>query len=350
VTNECKAPRKTRTDKANLLVLSPGVWQVFQRVTKRRGLVVVSGRVTGSADRIEVKVSGRPFTGAMDRRWRVIRLDKATGAFTRSLPLPAGGWYTLSLRARVGDRTTATVMIKPFGVGEVFVTAGQSNSTSCGQFPTKQASGMVSSFNGKAWRQAVDPMWGAHDLIQAGEPIGEIFKGGSPWLAFGDEMFARFGVPIGVAVTGHGGSSITQWQPGCDMYNWLLTRIHQLGPAGCRAVLWHQGESDAEMTSAEYFAQLANLIESSKRDAGWELPWSVAKVSYRSPTEPAFEHLRQAFDMVWQHRIALPGPDTDMLTGDNRDCNGQGVHFSPKGLQAHGVMWADSMSTWLGRR
>ena len=343
-----KAAGQSRAGKTRLIVRSPRVWQVFQRVTKRRGPVVVSGRVMGPADRVEVKFIGKPLAGKLDGRWRTIRLDKAAGAFNQTLSLPAGGWYAMDIRVRVGGRTAATATVKPLGVGELFVTAGQSNSTSCGEFPTRQTTGMVSSFNGRAWQRAKDPMWGAHDLIEAGDPIGEVFKGGSPWLAFGDAMFARYGVPIGVAATGHGGSSVTDWQPGSEMYNWMLTRTHQLGPLGFRAALWHQGESDIEIAD-QYAAKLARVIESSRTDAGWELPWFAAKVSYRSQAEPSFEGMRQAFDDLWRSGAAMPGPDTDTLTGDNRDGGGEGIHFSPKGLKAHGRLWADSVAAWLGR-
>ena len=37
------------------------------------------------------------------------------------------------------------------------------------------------------------------------------------------------------------------------------------------------------------------------------------------------------------------------LTGDYRDFGGQGIHFSPKGLHAHGQMWADKVSVYLDR-
>ncbi len=344
-----KAAGQSRAGKTRLIVRSPRVWQVFQRATKRRGPVVVSGRVVGRADRVEARFIGKPLAGKLAGQWRTIRLDKAAGAFNQTLSLPAGGWYAMDIRVRVGGRTAATATVRPLGVGEVFVTAGQSNATSCGEFPTEQESGMVSSFNGRAWQRAKDPMWGAHDLIEAGDPINDIFMGGSPWLAFGDAMFARYGVPIGVAVAGHGGSSVTDWQPGEHMYEWLLTRIGQLGAMGCRAVLWHQGESDTEMPPGQYSAELTTIIESSKRDAGWELPWMVAKTSYINPATPSIERMRNEFDAIWHSGAALPGPDTDTLTGDNRDGNGEGIHFSPKGLKAHGRLWADSIAAWLGK-
>jgi hypothetical protein len=43
----------------------------------------------------------------------------------------------------------------------------------------------------------------------------------------------------------------------------------------------------------------------------------------------------------------MQGPDTDTLTGDNRDMDGKGIHFSPKGLKAHGEMWAEKVSAYL---
>ena len=79
----------------------------------------------------------------------------------------------------------------------MFVIAGQSNSTNSGQFTTKQTSGMVSSFGGTSWQVADDPQPGTSDNS----------KGGSPWPAFGDAMYAKYHVPIGIASTGFGGTS-----------------------------------------------------------------------------------------------------------------------------------------------
>lgn len=132
------------------------------------------------------------------------------------------------------------------------------------------------------------------------------------------------------------------------MYEWMLTRIHQVGPMGLRAVLWHQGESDIEIAD-RYAELLTGTIESSRADAGWEMPWMVAQTSYRSPTEVTFECMQRAFSDIWKSGAAMRGPNTDVLTGDHRDCGGEGVHFSPKGLKAHGRMWADAVAAWLGR-
>ncbi|MGI9428175.1 MAG: sialate O-acetylesterase, partial [Bythopirellula sp.] len=261
-----------------------------------------------------------------------------TQKFSSWIGLPAGGWYRLEARAKRDGATLAEVAVNHFGVGEVFVGAGQSNSTNSGQFKIKQTTGMVSSFSGTHWQLADDPQPGVADRSQ----------GGSFWPAFGDQMHLELGVPIGVATTGYGGTSVNQWQPDGDLFQrWLLQRIHQLGPQGFRAVLWHQGESDVAMPSAEYYGKLKNTILTSIQQAGWEFPWFVAQASYHNAEKPRFESVRSAQKKLWEECVAEPGPDTDVLGGDHRDLDGKGIHFSPKGLKVHGEMWAEKLAAYV---
>ena len=41
------------------------------------------------------------------------------------------GWYRLEVRCRVGEVVTHAASVEPFGVGEVFIVAGQSYATNC---------------------------------------------------------------------------------------------------------------------------------------------------------------------------------------------------------------------------
>jgi hypothetical protein len=198
---------------------------------------------------------------------------------------------------------------------------------------------MVSSFSGSNWQPANDPQPGVHDRTGKG----------SFWPAFGDALYAKYKVPIGVASTGHSGSSINQWQPGGEFYKWMMTRIGQLGPQGFRAVLWHQGEADVAMPSDEYARKLTTVIQTSTKEAGWDFPWFVAQVSYQSPTQKSFPTTRDAQKKLWETKVAQPGPDTDTLIGDNRENGGKGIHFSGKGQRAHGKMWADKVSVYLDK-
>jgi eukaryotic-like serine/threonine-protein kinase len=316
---------------------SPKDYQVFQRQSRKAGKVAVRGRLGVAASRIEARVTGTGPDGPLPGKWEPISLEASSRSFSAELAAPAGGWYTVDVRALEDDRTVVEEKIAHVGVGEVFVIAGQSNSTNCGEEKLKQTSGMVSTFGGRDWRLGDDPQLGVHDSS----------TGGSPWPAFGDALYARFRVPIGIASTGHAGSSITQWQESGDLFRTTTQRMQKLDRQGCRAVLWHQGEADATMTTDEYARRLTDLIRVNRQTVGWEVPWFVARVSYHSPTEPSFPAIRDAQKKVWDSGIAFPGPDTDALIGDNRDTGGKGIHFSGKGLRAHGAAWAEKVSAYL---
>ena len=324
-----------------MALYAPLDYQVFQRQTRTQGDMRLRGRVHADFDRVEWRLTGKPLEGAAPGEWQALPASGEPRAFDAVLPAPAGGWYKLEVRALKDNKEVAKGAVDHVGVGEVFVGAGQSNSTNCGQEKTQQHTGMVASFSGTYWQPADDPQPGAHDDS----------TGGSFWPAFGDAMAKKYHVPIGIASTGHSGTSINQWQPGAGdgLFDWTMERINELGKGGFRAVLWHQGESDTNMPSDEYREKLTNLIEKTHGAAGWDMPWFVAQVSYHNPNEVSFPSTRDAQQKLWQSGVALEGPDTDTLTGDNRDHNGQGIHFSPKGLTAHGKMWADKVGVWLDK-
>jgi hypothetical protein len=194
---------------------------------------------------------------------------------------------------------------------------------------------MVSTFSGGDWRIANDPQPGVRDSID----------GGSFWPAFGDAMYRKYQVPIGVAVTGHGGAPVTNWSPGTPAFIWTMTRILELGPGGFRALLWHQGESNTGQDANYYFEKLSATIKASHAAAGWDFPWFVAQASYHNPTEASFPGVREGQKRLWDTGLALEGPDTDTLTGDYR----AGIHFNAKGLKKHGEMWAEKVGVYLDK-
>lgn len=325
----------------DLIVLSPREYQVFQRASRYEGHMLVSGRVDPQCNKLEVRITGKSLRGALPGKWQPIPITPKTQAFASMIPVTPGGWYRVELRATKGGKAVAEGAVEKVGVGEVFVGAGQSNSTNAGEEKARQTSGMVSSFSGRSWQMADDPQPGPHDNSQ----------GGSFWPAFGDAMYARYHVPIGVAVTGHGGTSSFQWQPedGSGLFAWMMTRIYQLGPLGFRAVLWHQGESDVETPTDVYVKNLTTIIRRSTQDAGWEFPWFLAQASYHNVDLLSLPRVRAGQKQLWETGVALEGPDTDTLVGDYRDRGGSGIHFSPKGLKAHGEMWAEKVGAYLDR-
>ena len=62
---------------------------------------------------------------------------------------------------------------------------------------------MVTSFNGTEWSLANDHQLGVQDNSRKGSFIP----------SFGDALYRRYRVPIGIASIGHGSTSVRQWLP-----------------------------------------------------------------------------------------------------------------------------------------
>ncbi len=336
----------------------PRDYQVFQRQTPTKGPVRVAGRVPTGTDKLEVQIQGN---------WQPVEFKKDDGSFHAELSVPPGGWYACRARATGAAKLLATAEAPHVGVGEVFVVAGQSNAANSGEEKLRTKTGRVAAFDGARWQPANDPQPGAGG------------SGGSFMPPFGDAVAERFKVPVGLVACGVGGTSVREWlprgakfphPPTVSVYvqqlaggEWeskgaifpmFVARMKQLGPHGFRAVLWHQGESDANQKNPTrtlpgrlYRQYLDQLIHDSRREIGWDAPWFVAQVSYHVPGDEASPDIRAAQKSLWDAGVALEGPDTDALKGELREQNGQGVHFSGKGLREHAARWAEKVSPWL---
>jgi lysophospholipase L1-like esterase len=134
----------------------------------------------------------------------------------------------------------------------------------------------------------------------------------------------------------------------------LVRRMKQLEPTGFRAVLWHQGESDANQQDRSrtlpgplYEAMLGRVIRDTRAEIGRQVPWFVARASYHVPGDESSTDIRAAQGAVCRDGLALPGPDTDALKGSLRDSAGLGVHFSGAGQRRHAEAWYDVLAPWL---
>ncbi len=323
------SPARTGGDSA-LTITSPVEYQVFQRTSETSGPLRIAVTAKDPAQSIEYCLTGESTSGKLPEDW--IALEKKAGAAQSeaTVETPAGGWYRLEVRTVAGGGEEQTAAVERFGIGDIFIGAGQSNSTSCGEVPTETQTGLVANFTGKEWRLANDPQLGTADQGKKG------CKGGSFYPAFGDTLASDLGVPIGVAPTGCTGTSVKYWQPGGDLFKRLVQRMDELGEQGFRAVLWHQGETDVEMDGDTYFKLLKKVITTSREKAGWDAPWIVAQATY--PDKPDDHPIREAQARIWSEGIAHEGPDTDQLGRKYRDSTA--VHFNPEGLDAHGKLWA----------
>lgn len=348
---------------AGIQLTSPVEHQVIQRSGKSRGTIAITGRGVAAGAVIEARVVGRKQSGD----WRKLAAVFEGDGFRAALEAPAGGWFRLEVRAWDQGKVVAETAVDRVGIGEVFVVAGQSNSANHGEEKLTAESGRVAAFDGKNWQLCKDPQPGASG------------GGGSFLPPLGDALAARLDVPVGFIACGIGATSVREWLPkGAafpnpptivarvqqrpdgtweskgEAYDMLVGRMKAAGPAGFRAVLWHQGESDANQRDATrtlagplYRGYLERVILESRKAVGWQAPWFVAQVSYHGPDDEASPEIRAAQTSLWKDGIALEGPDSDALKGDLREDGGKGIHFSGKGQRAHATAWAEKIGPWL---
>jgi hypothetical protein len=351
---------------------APKDYQVYQRSDATHGAITIEGEwvlprhFPYLPDALEGRVLAPGASADSSEGWKPLPFTTGARGFRAQFPVAPGAWYRVQVRLLHEKSPMATVDVAHVGVGEVFVIAGQSNSANYGEERQQPQSGMVVAFDGSTWAPANDPQPGATGTK------------GSLIPSFGDALARQLHVPIGVACIGVGSTSVREWLPTgrlmsappttgshClvlegskfvstgELFNKLTDRLRQFSPHGVRAVLWHQGESDWKQPEghniplAEFRADLADLIASSRVTSAWDVPWFVAQVSYGNPNQTGSEEMRAQQLAVVDHLLTFAGPNTDTLTGALRENNGQGIHFSAEGQKRHGELWAEIVGKWI---
>ncbi|MES2791678.1 MAG: sialate O-acetylesterase, partial [Planctomycetota bacterium] len=277
-----------------------------------------------------------PLTGAFGKgtEWAAVTDGKYEGTtYSAKANVPAGGWYRLDIRSVVKEQTVAAGSVEPVGVGEVFVIAGQSYADGANDemMKVEEPQGRVSTYSvaKKSWAIAHDPQPNSAD-------------GGTIWPPLGDLLVPLLRVPVGFVNVAVGGTSSRQWLPGENLYQKLAEAGTTTGRF--RYVLWQQGESDViENVNVEtYVKNITKIREELAKHWGFEPKWLLAK-STLHPTVYNFpereQTIRTAIDQLWTKPGFGPGPDTDILDGENRGGIPSRRHFSGIGQRRAALMW-----------
>lgn len=316
-----------------LYIQRPSPMGIVQRTTASDGRIPVGGYVDPNVERVEARFRGQG--GDPENDWTTIPING--NRFSGFLDATVG-WHSVEVRVIEDDQVVASQLVDQVGVGDVFVVAGQSNAANHGLPTQTSTSGMVFAMDENGhWRPGNDPL-----------PVAT-GSDGSPWPKLGDHLANALGVPIGFASVASGGTRVDEWQPDRALYAQLQDALQLLGPRGARAVLWHQGESDAFIgTSTEsYSEQLRTVIEASRVDAGFDIPWGVARAAFLPDTPLEQEHAVIAGQqlVIDTDPLIFEGPLTDDLLGDAWRYDQ--VHFNQAGLDEHARRWADAILTHL---
>ena len=162
-------------------------------------------------------------------------------------------------------------------VGEVWIGSGQSN-MAASMSPSREAKGAqdgradlpVRLFRvphpGIKGADGDDSYWNWADSSDAEAKVSKVL------YYFGQRVQAELGVPIGLITCAKGGSGISGWEPGGNLYT---SMIEPLVPFTIRGVLWYQGEADVmRRRGLEYIDRMVSLID------GWRAAWNYPEMPF----------------------------------------------------------------------
>ena len=322
----CFAPQSGKAAE-KLEVKIPTERAIYQRDNNNYANVKVSIEYSGTGE-----VSAKLYDGDKELGETAVLTKGEGNTYEGSIAnVPGGGWYTLIVNAGSESKTVEKV-----GVGEVFITGGQSNSCNFGGEKTTAQSDLVSAYNPNTntWQHCEDSQ-----PSESGFNTGN--GGGSAWPSMGDALTQKTGVPIGFVSTGVGSAKIEELRT--KHYFAIKNAINDLKPYGYRAFLLHQGEADTDGTNREkYLASLQQLIAQTREDAGYNLNWCIAQVSYawsNYNNTKKMESMKETQRAACNDETIFVGPTTDDLQGQYRHTDN--LHLSKLGLIEHGKRWAD---------
>ena len=345
---------------AQLQITHPMPRLVVQRASDGNGRLYISGRLTTSVDRVEAQLMPVSIGQGTATSWQTIQANPTNNLFLGYIT-GAGGWYVLTVRTVVGTTVTAQATVAPVGIGEVFITAGQSNARGLGigDNDLGTATDRVNAID--SINHSYPP--GAQSLVSSGDPSPvPVFKALTAarrvfpmaesswgWGELGDYVVNRYNVPVAFYVTGWDASTIDNWLnsangiPVCNRYycveNWPnlqpYTNLKNVlsyyaSMAGVRAILWHQGEAEyGDATSGsipQYAGQLTSLIQKSRQDfGGRNIPWVVARASFDGNTTRPDLLTAQQQVINTSGLNVFQGPYNDTIV--YRNAGSQDVHF-----------------------
>ncbi len=265
-----------------------------------------------------------PEDGSWERCQEVTMVDdKYSGAFGE---IPVGR-YRMELRVESGT-DVYTTLIAPVFVGDLWILAGQSNMVGAGKLidVEKSQEGISCFYMGDRWDIATEPLCWLNESLDPvnwevpSERLEETIRakrrdrvqGAGLGLMFAKEVMLHTGVPIGLIICAHGGTSMTDWsskraeEGGNSHYGAMMRKIRKLGGTvkGC---LWYQGEADAVLGPDHYTLYRQRMLEwiaDLRRDVGDpQLTFIYAQLSAYYTLHPD----ATGWNRVQQEQLSLEG-------------------------------------------
>lgn len=263
-------------------------WQIIQQ-ENGFGKLKLNGTYKASPDVSESAVLVRVVM--QDSGETVVDWTKAelkAGNWSAMLLVPAGGLYRietcLNEENQVLEWSRRGDTVLHFGVGDVYVIAGQSNSTGYGRDTITDAPelGVHILRNSGEWDLASHPLGDSTNTIH---PINaeQSNPGHSPYLHFGKYLKSVLSYPIGFLQASMGGSPMERWNPdeNGDLYRNML-EIIKSSQYPVKGILWYQGCGDTNSLDEadSYYERFMQMVKSLRKDLMCEnLPFITVQLN-----------------------------------------------------------------------
>ena len=342
---------------AQIQITYPLSRMVFQRNGGNNASVAITGYYQQTIDRVEARAVA--IQGGTTTAWQTVQTNPKGGFYSGSLTV-AGGWYQLEVRGSLAGSVVVSATLAKFGVGEVFVVAGQSNAAGYYNFGGPASSddrvNTVDFYDSSGSTGYPQPNF-IH--LDANSPVAPHGQSAWCWGKLGDLIASRYNVPVmfynaafdgtlarNWAESADGGSTLSGYvnafyDPG-QPFVFLKTALNYYASmTGARAVLWHQGESDTQLstTATAYKNALQTVINKSRQYYGNNIGWMVARVSYiRGFTSSAV--ISGQDQTISSTSNTFQGPNTDVIQIPRANMD---IHFQGSGLTDLANAWNSSL-------
>ncbi|MFH1509496.1 MAG: sialate O-acetylesterase [bacterium] len=219
---------------ASLIITSPVQYQTYQRDGGDEADISITGTYVGcDSDNAEASFNGGAYA--------TIDSSLAGGTFSGTLSSQSAGQGSLIVRCESDTDTQDTVA--DVGIGDVYVVAGQSNAE--GRL-TNQKSYSHASLKAAVFDE--DDNW-----LEGNDPTDpDPAEKGSVWPLLATHIMGNQDVPVAFITTADSATGLVtpdeDWKKGgtgSGQYENMQQQVTDSGVNAVKAVLWHQGERDA---------------------------------------------------------------------------------------------------------
>lgn len=160
-------------------------------------------------------------------------------------------------------------------------------------------------------------------------------------------------VMVGLVPCAVGGSPLDKWMPGAPLYAEAVRRAKIAQRGGeIKAILWHQGESDADggKLEASYVERLAKMVAALRAELGLkaeDVPFILGSLAELEGA-PNYE-VNRSFNRTVRSVVDRI-PNSVRVEGSDLSCNEDKVHFSTRSLRTLGARYAAAYLALKGSR